>query len=164
MDTKSNQLPRPLNDSTDFAQWKISMEYLLLSRGLGKYMDGTATKEEDKGQYERNKFEALRLLDMCLTENFKACIKSSYRDPKLMWQDIEKWCVGDSLTQRSALEHRFLSLQLKPGQTIEQYLGEFNMMHRQMQLAGITKSQDELKLEQSLEKTRSGVLGRISTI
>ncbi|KAH9782190.1 Integrase catalytic domain-containing protein [Citrus sinensis] len=120
------------NGKNDFNMWKVKMEALLITQGLGEALEPTTKKEGYEGSSSKSPEIAaeidkkarstiiLSLSDSVIREVAKE------RTVAELWTKLENLYMTKSLANRLYIKKRMFSLKMAEGSSLEEHIDEFN--------------------------------------
>ncbi|KAH9716259.1 hypothetical protein KPL71_021398 [Citrus sinensis] len=120
------------NRKNDFNMWKVKMEALLITQGLGEAIEPTTKKEG----YEGSSSKSLELAAE-IDKKAKNTIILSFSDSVIrevakertvaeLWAKLENLYMTKSLANRLCIKKRMFSLKMAEGSSLEEHIDEFN--------------------------------------
>jgi len=149
----SESLISKLNGS-NYYEWKMLMEALLVQRGLMEYVDGSKAKPvgspNSKAVKDFMKRSAEARTEIVLHVEISQLAHVRDPDPTAIWSTLETVHCARGFATRLMLRHKFLTLRKSDKMSIQAWVAEVRRITFQLQEVGVDVSNEDIILALTL--------------
>lgn len=125
--------------------WSTQLQFILESKGLSHFVEGTETVPHDlegRIKQRREKRQCLVEIILNIDNRFVAAVMKK-DDPNVVWEKLKTMHKRRSMANLLTLRRRILNMHMKEGETVRAYVSSIYEIENELEVSGDELSDDD---------------------